>query len=205
MLPANPAKVIALAAREVFVRPPYLVLAVVLGLVTYASLAWLSNYRLVVAVLAASGVALGTKLQLLMQLFSGFAGSLDWGALFSAMSIPILFGIDIAMIAYFLRLRSAALPRGEIAAGVGGAASGALVAGCAACGSFLLITFLSLFGAAGALALLPLKGEELSLVSIALLLFSIYLIARRIVTPPVCAVPTIPKKKGRLRAPGARS
>jgi hypothetical protein len=196
---------IAQAAREVFVHPPYLALAAVLGLLTYASLAWLSNYRLIAAVLAASGVALGTKLRLLMQLFTGFVGSLDWVAMFSAFAIPVLLGIDIAMIVYFLRRRSAALPRGEIAAGAGGAASGALVAGCTACGSFLLITFLSLFGAAGALALLPLKGEELSLVSIALLLFSIYLIARRIMMPLVCAVPTGPEEKGMSRAPGERS
>ena len=70
----------------------------------------------------------------------------------------------------------------------GCAASGAIAAGCAACGSFFLVTLLSFFGATGALALLPLRGGELGLLSMALLLLSIFLIARRIVAPAVCEI-----------------
>jgi hypothetical protein len=61
-----------------------------------------------------------------------------------------------------------------------------VAAGCAACGSFLLVTLLSFLGASGALALLPLGGGELGLLSIALLVLSIFLIARKIVAPVVC-------------------
>lgn len=176
------------AAKEVFARPAYLGLAALIGLAAFVAQLWLPNYRLLGAVFAMPDVALDIKLQLLASLLGGLFTNFDALAAFSAVAVPLLFGIDVALIVYFLRRRRAQLPRGEIAAGVGGAASGAIAAGCAACGSFLLITILSFLGASGALALLPLRGGELGLLSIALLLLSIFLIARKIVAPAVCEI-----------------
>jgi uncharacterized membrane protein len=92
------------------------------------------------------------------------------------------------MIVHFVRSRRA-VPGREMAAGAGGAIAGAAAAGCAACGSFVLFAVLTFLGAAGALAFLPLGGGELSLLSVVLLVLSIYLIARRIVVAPVCDIP----------------
>lgn len=176
------------AAEEVFARPAYLGLAALIGLAAFVAQLWLPNYRLLGAVFAAPEAAFALKAQLLASLLGGIFTNFDAVAAFSAVAVPLLFGVDIAMIVYFLRRRRARLPRGEIAASVGGAASGAVAAGCAACGSFLLITILSFLGASGALTLLPLKGGELGLLSIALLLLSIFLIARKIVAPAVCEI-----------------
>ncbi|MHB1293001.1 MAG: hypothetical protein ACYCY5_12560 [Sulfuricella sp.] len=179
---------IAEAAEEVFARTAYLGLAAAIALAAFVATLWFPNYKLIGAVFATPDVALDIKLQLLASLLGGIATNFGALAAFSAMAIPVLFGVDIAMIVYFLRQKRARLPRGEIAAGVGGAASGAVAAGCAACGSFLLATMLSFLGASGALALLPLKGGELGVLSIALLLLSIFLIARKIVAPVVCEI-----------------
>lgn len=176
------------AAKEAFARPAYLGLAAAIALAAFVATLWFPNYKLIGAVFATPGVALDIKLQLLASLFGGIATNFGALAAFSAAAIPVLFGVDIAMIVYFLRQKRARLPRGEIAASVGGAASGVVAAGCAACGSFLLATMLSFLGASGALALLPLKGGELGLLSIALLLLSIFLIARKIVAPVVCEI-----------------
>ena len=176
------------AAKEVFARPAYLGLAALIGLAAFAAQSWLPNYRLLGAVFATPEAAFALKAQLLASLLGGLFTNFDAVAAFSAVAVPLLFGVDITMIVYFLRRRRAQLPRGEIAAGLGGATSGAIAAGCAACGSFLLITILSFFGATGALALLPLRGGELGLLSIALLLLSIFLIARKIVAPVVCEI-----------------
>jgi hypothetical protein len=187
------------ALREVFAHPAYLGLAALLGLAAFLAQLWLPNYRLLGAVFATPEAAFALKLELLWSLLGGLFTNFDAVAAFSAVAVPPLFGIDIAMIVYFLRRRRARLPRGEIAAGVGGAASGAIAAGCAACGSFLLITILSFLGATGALALLPLRGGELGLLSVALLLLSIVLIARKIATPAVCEIalpaPAAPMRK----------
>jgi hypothetical protein len=185
----DPAKVIVQAGREVFVRPAYLALALAVATITFALLLWAPNFRLIATVFTTPDVALALKARLLLSLLAPAATSFDALALFNALAIPLLFGIDIALIAFFLRQRSAQLPRGEMAASVGGAATGVIVAGCAACGPFLLVTLLSLFGATGALALLPWRGGELGLLGVALLLLSIYLIARRIVASMFCELP----------------
>jgi len=176
------------AAKELFARPAYLGLAAAIALAAFVATLWLPNYKLIGAVFATPDVALDIKLQLLASLLGGIATNFGALAAFSAAAIPVLFGVDIAMIIYFLRQKRARLPRGEIAASIGGATSGVVAAGCAACGSFLLAAMLSFLGASGALALLPLKGGELGLLSIALLLLSIFLIARKIVAPVVCEI-----------------
>lgn len=185
----NPVRLLIEAGREVLGRPAYLLLAATIAILVLAATLWLPNYRLIGAVFTTPGVALGIKLHLLASLVGGLASNFGAVAAVSTAVIPILFGVDVAMLVYFARQRRARLARGEIAASLGGAASGAIAAGCAACGSFLLLPILSFLGAAGALALLPLGGAELGLVSIALLLLSIYLIAHKIATPPVCALP----------------
>lgn len=188
-LPHNPARIAIEAGTEVLRRPAYLLLAGTIALVALAAALWLPNYRLLAAVFATPGVPLDTVLRLAASLLGGLATNYGVVAAISLVTVPVLFGVDIAMIAYFVRLRRARLARGELAASVGGAASGAIAAGCAACGSFLLLPVLSFIGAAGALALLPLGGAELGLLSIGLLLVSIYLVARKIAVPSTCELP----------------
>lgn len=186
----NPARLVAEAVVAVLRRPAYALLAAGIALVVLAAALWLPNYRLIGAVFTTPGVTLGAKLQLLARLAGGLAASLGVGGAVTTATIPVLFGVDVAMIAYLIRQRRAAQARGEIAASLGGAASGAIAAGCAACGSFLLLPVLSFLGAAGALALLPLGGAELGFLGIVLLLVSIYLIARKLAEPRVCALPS---------------
>lgn len=189
---ANPVRLVAEAVVEVLRRPAYALLATGVAATVLAAALWLPNYRLIGAVFTTPGATLGAKWQLLASLAGGLVASLGVAGAITTVTIPVLFGVDVAMIAYFIRQRRAAQARGEIAAGLGGAVSGAIAAGCAACGSFLLLPLLSFLGAAGALALLPLGGAELGLLGIVLLLVSIYLIARKIATPPVCALPAAP-------------
>ena len=189
MLEQNPARIVAEAGREVLGRPAYLLLAGAIAVLVLAATLWLPNYRLLGAVFTTPGVALATKLQLLASLAGGLASNFGVLAAMAAVIVPVLFGVDVAMIVYFAKQRRTRLARGEIAASLGGVASGAIAAGCAACGSFLLLPMLSFLGAAGALALLPFGGAELGLLSISLLLLSIYLIARKIAVPPVCELP----------------
>lgn len=185
----NPARLVIAAVVEVLRRPAYALLAVAIMLVVLGATLWLPNYRLLGAVFATPGVRLGTKLELVARLFAGLTTSYGAAGAVTAVTIPVLLGVDVAMIVFFFRQRRAARARGEIAAGVGGAASGAIAAGCAACGSFLLLPLLSFLGAAGALALLPLGGAEFGFLGVALLLLSISLIARKLATPAVCELP----------------
>ncbi len=80
----------------------------------------------------------------------------------------------------------ARLARQDIASGFGGAASGVLGIGCAACGSFILSTTISSLGAASAIAILPLRGGEFGILSVVLLLVSLVLISKKIAAPLIC-------------------
>jgi hypothetical protein len=147
---------------------------------------WLPNLRLVAHTIARSNVAIGDKLSLLLNLLGSIGTNFTVFSAISTIAIAILFGVNVAMIAYFIKKRSAVLGGGSLFASAGGIGSGIVGIGCAACGSFILSAILPVVGAAGVIALLPLKGKEFGILSMGLLLVSISVMARKIIEPVVC-------------------
>jgi hypothetical protein len=89
--------------------------------------------------------------------------------------VAALAGLDVAVVVYHLQRHG-----GEArtaGGGLVGVVLGVLGAGCAACGTVALAGLLSLFGAAGAVTLLPLDGLELALLAGVALLLSLYWLA----------------------------
>ena len=165
---------------KVFRRPAYAVSAVALALTAFLFLALLPNFRAIVFVFDDGGLTLGLKTNFLFYLILSTAESLSFFSIVNTVAVSVLFGINVVLIIYVWRRRFAGLG-GKMAASVlGGVGAGALSAGCAVCGSFALSAILSVFGAGGALALLPLRGGEFGILSVALLSASIYMIARKI-------------------------
>jgi hypothetical protein len=103
-------------------------------------------------------------------------------------AIAVLFGLTTAMIAYLVKQRRIAAAGQSIAIGSGAVMSGALGVGCAACGSLIVGVVLPSLGAAGALAALPLNGEEFGILSVALLFVSLLLVSRNIAESIACPV-----------------
>lgn len=174
------------ALREVFHSFLYIILAGLVSSGFFVFAVWLPNFRLVFHTIARSDVALIGKLILLLNLMGSIGTNFTVFSAISTVIIAILFGINIAMIAYFIRKRKVVLGGGNFLASFGGIGSGIVGIGCAACGSLVLSTFLPVIGAVGVIALLPLKGKEFSILSIGLLLASILAIARKITEPVVC-------------------
>lgn len=102
--------------------------------------------------------------------------------------IAALFGINAAFITHYMR-RQVRLNR---AAGMSafGVLVGLLGVGCASCGSVFLSTLLGTGAAVGFLGRLPLHGQEFSWIGIVVILLSMFGIAKRIVEPDVCAMPS---------------
>lgn len=172
------------AFNEVFANMPYIALSSIFALLALLFAVWLPNFGLITDIFFASSAPLAIKLKLAVSLLGGFRTNFS---LFSAgytVAIAILFGINIAMFVYFLRHRRTSVARRDTAAGFGGMASGALGISCAACGSFIL----SSLGAAGALAILPLRGGEFGIVSVILLAISLLLISKKIAAPLTCNI-----------------
>ncbi len=173
------------ALKEVFGKFSYVLIALIGGLAAFTFAVWLPNFSLIANTLGNLSVPLAIKAQLLTGLFESITTNFSAFSASYTIAIAILFGVDLAMIVYLVK-RTHALGRGEMTASAGGIISGVFGVGCAACGSFLATSILSLVGAGGAVALLPLKGGEFGILSIILLVSSIYFVARKITASPVC-------------------
>ncbi|MCR4284817.1 MAG: hypothetical protein NUV97_02100 [archaeon] len=90
--------------------------------------------------------------------------------------ISLLFGIYIALVYFKIKLSMSVAKTGIL--GTIGIIIGAFAAGCPTCGAFLF----SLIGMPLALMYLPFRGAELTILSIIILLLSVYLISRSLIT-----------------------
>jgi hypothetical protein len=159
----------------------------VLSIPTYAAIglgaSWLSltlftlsqNVALTRDLIIGGSLPLADRLVLVVEQYPFVGttyGTVDGAAL---LVVVALTGINLALVAYHLREHDLSLSGGG--GSVVGVALGAVGAGCAACGSALLVGVLSLFGASGLVVLLPLEGLELSILAVVALLLSTYWVA----------------------------
>ena len=176
------------ALKKVLRKPTYLLLTSITSVVMFAFAVWLPNLRLIVSIMDHPGISFKGKLDLPIALLGSIATNFTLLSASYTIAIAILFGINLAMVVYFLRRRISEVKQGGIATGFFGVASGVLGMGCAACGSLLLTSILSLFGASWILSYLPLRGGEFGILGVILLAISIYMTAKRIQDPAVCKI-----------------
>jgi len=176
------------ALQKVFRKPVYVVLALLVSASVFVVAVWLPNIRLVAGIVSSPDVPFSSKLELPLSLLGSITTNFTLLSASYTIAIAILFGIYIAMITYFLRRRIKEVGKSGIATGFLGIGSSVLGVGCAACGSFLLTSILSLVGASGALAFLPLGGSEFGIIGVILLVVSIYIMSKQITNPAVCKI-----------------
>lgn len=179
---------VQIAFCEVFANTGYIAFASVLAIFVFMFAVLLPNFGLITEVLGTANTPLAIKLQIVWSLLGGIRTNFSTLSAGYTIAIASLFGINTAMIVYFLKRARTDLAPGDAAAGFGGIASGVLGIGCAACGSFILSAILPALGAAGALAILPLHGGEFGLLSVILLAISLFLISKKIADPLHCVV-----------------
>jgi hypothetical protein len=193
-------KNLRIALGQVFVYPLYVALAGVLAMLAFLLAVWLPNLALLGQVFG-SNAPLAAKLGIALSLLGGIGTNFSPLAAGYTIAIAVLFGMTGAMITYLLKQRRLAAAGQNIAIGSGGVASGAIGIGCAACGSLILGGALPFAGAAGALALLPLQGEEFGILSVALLFVSLLLVSKNIAKPIACSL--VGEKLGEAGAEGS--
>ena len=176
------------ALQKVFRKPAYVVLALVVSASVFVFAVWLPNLRLVADIVSSPDVPFGSKIELPLSLLGSIATNFTPLSASYTIFITILFGIYIAMSVFFLRRKIAEVGKRGIATGFLGTGSSVIGIGCAACGSFLLTSTLSLIGASSALAFLPLGGGEFGIIGVILLVISIYITSKQIRNPAVCKI-----------------
>lgn len=176
------------ALQKVFWKPLYALIALVTSAVVFAFAVWFPNISLIVEIMGHPGISFSQKLDLPISLLGSIATNFTLLSASYTIAIALLFGVNLAMTIYFLRRKISEVRQSGVATGFIGLASGVLGMGCAACGSLLLTSGLSLVGASGILAFLPLAGGEFGILGVILLLASIYLIAKQIQNPAICKI-----------------
>jgi len=176
------------ALQKVFRKPAYVAFALTTSIVVFTFVVWLPNLSLIVEVMDHSGIPFSQRLGLPISLLGSIATNFTLLSASYTIAIALLFGVNLAVTIYFLRRKISEVKRSGIATGFMGITSGVLGMGCAACGSLLLTSSLSLVGVSGILAFLPLSGGEFGILGVILLSISIYLTAKQIQNPVVCKI-----------------
>jgi hypothetical protein len=174
--------------QKVFRKPMYALLALITSMAVFAFAIWLPNLPLIVQVMGHPGISFSQKLDLPISLLGSIVTNFTLLSASYTIAIAILFGINVSMVVYFLRRRVDEVKQAGLATGLFGITSGVVGMGCAACGSFLLTSMLSLVGASGILAFLPLNGGEFGIIGVILLGVSLYMTAKKIQDPAICKI-----------------
>jgi hypothetical protein len=162
-------------ARLVLTLPTYAAVAALATVVSLTAFVVSLNVPLVMDLVVGGALPLSSRLTILTELYP-FVGTYfgpAQGVLLLA--VALLTGVDIAMAAYHFREHG--LDRKQGGAGAAGVVLGTLGAGCAACGSAVLLGLLSLVGVSTTLLFLPLDGLEFALGALVVLTLSIYWLA----------------------------
>lgn len=175
--------------RRVFGNFRYAQLAIVVAFLVLSAAILFPNREVVMQIFSSPAFSFGAKLAFLVSLYGALTTSFSAYSAVFTVSAAVLFGIDIALLVFYVRRRQAG-SAGLSAEwnSLGGLISGVLGVGCAACGSVILTSIFAAFGAGGLLLLLPLHGAEFGLIGILFLLASIFQLAKRINDPLVCSL-----------------
>lgn len=162
-------------ARLVLSAPRYAALAVGAAAASLTLFVVSLNAPLVLDVVVGGSLPLANRVRILLELYPFVGTSFGPGEGALLVAVAGLTGVDAALAGYHLREHGLGLREGG--AGTVGVLLGALGAGCAACGSAVLLGLLSLFGVTTSLLFLPLDGLEFAVLGLGALLLSAFWLA----------------------------
>lgn len=162
----------------------YVLLALVVAALLLLVAIWLPNLSFLWYLFTDSTFSWATRLGIL----SGSLATLQLNS--TPLSRTLLFvlvilaSVNVSLFTYYLKRRFT-MGR-EMGISLFGTILGLVGVGCASCGSVVLSSIFGLSATASFLALLPLRGLELGLLSIILLVVSITLVSKKIIDPIIC-------------------
>lgn len=155
--------------------PAYAGLAALFTWLTIGVFVFSRNLSVLRRVILFGDLPVVDRLRMFVAMYPGLGISYTLAQSALLLATAALVGVNLAIATYHLRTHRASLRKGS--GSVGGVVLGTLGAGCASCGSALLVGLLSLAGASGVLAVLPLDGLEFALLAVCALLLSTFWIA----------------------------
>lgn len=168
-------RLMARTVRLVLSVPAYAVVAVVATVAALTLFVASLNVPLVSSVVVGGSLPLVNRLRVLLELYPFVGTSFGTAQGVLLLVVAALSGVDVSMAVYHLREHGLSLQTGGTS--LAGVVLGTLGAGCAACGSAVLLGVASLLGVGSSLLFLPLDGLEFALGALVVLLLSIYWLA----------------------------
>lgn len=166
--------------------PASLAVTFAVALPLFLLVVWLPNLGLIFSVVTSGGMSAGEKVGFLWSSLGAIRTNFTAIGAWSAGAIAALFGLNVALAARYIRRRVGLARMGG--AGLGGMLVALVGVGCSACGAVVLSTLLGAGAAASFVTVLPLRGEELSILSVLVLTATLLVTARKAAQPAVCAV-----------------
>jgi hypothetical protein len=173
---------------HVYLKPWYLFLALFVSFGTLTVAVLVPNWMLVWFGLSIDGVGFGGGLSFVWSMYGSLFTNFTPLSAMVTVAMSLLFGLNVSLLVFYIRMMRGS-GRSLVSIGslsLGGLVSGFFGIGCAVCGSVILTSLLSLFGAAGLLVLLPYGGEEFSFLSLGLLSYGLFLLLAKIRVGRVC-------------------
>ncbi len=172
--------------RQVFTKPLCITVILVVAFLLLLATVWLSIRDLIVWVIASDYVSFSDKLKILFASLGVFRTNFTLLSQVISVIVAFLAGVNVALLIHYLRQRVRV--QRESGVSIIGIILGMLGVGCSACGSIVLSSLFGLTTASALLSFLPLGGVEFGLLSIILLLWSIYYTGKKAEDPFLCSV-----------------
>lgn len=171
---------------QVFKDFRYIALSAAIFVLVLLFAIWLPNISFIWGTVVSATLSLSQKFGILSSSLGALNTNFTLLSRNLTILVALLFAINISLFAYYFKRRI----KLEKAAGVGigGIIVGFLGVGCAACGSVILSSIFGIGATAGFIGVLPLQGQEFSVLAIGILGFSNYVIAKKIQDPLVCKI-----------------
>lgn len=169
---------------KVFRNPSYLAGAFFVALILFSIFILFPSFELISNIYSNFGLVKAVKISFSLAVHFGANQSFLSATYISL--VAILFGLNVSLIVYHLKLQKARLGGRDAAKSSAGLILGLLGVGCASCGSLILVTLFSFIGAGGILIYFPLHGQEFGILAVLILLYSNYSVLKKIDAPLIC-------------------
>lgn len=172
------------ALLDVVRSPVAVAVAVMAAVAVFLFQVWLPNLGLIWSVVTSETMSPSDKAGFLWDSLGAIRTNFTVLGAWLAAAVSLLFGLNAAVTVHYVRRRLAL--GGTAGAGVAGLVVAVVGVGCSACGAVVLSFLIGTTATASFVGLLPLRGQELNLVSVAVLAATLVVAIRKLTEPVVC-------------------
>ncbi len=167
---------------EILARKRYFLFTVTVFAFLLILTIWIPNFSLLKTILLSPRLSILEKLNFLKNSLLSLETSFTPASRVLTVAVLLLISLNLSLVVFYFSRRKDYL--NSLGSSLPATIIGLLGVGCASCGSILL----PLLGLSGVLILLPLKGIEFSVLSIALLLYSVLRITKNLERENLCPI-----------------